>query len=85
MNLHVILARAVLISIYANFIVCAAEASTEACSFLLRDRKGMVPYGRGGGEDLGGVMGRGICNQDTLCKKRMFSIKAKVCCWLSEI
>lgn len=42
---------AILISVYANFIVCAAETSTEACSFLLRDRKGMVPYGRGGGEE----------------------------------
>ena len=51
----------------------------EACSFLMGDRKGVGPEGRGGGEDLGEGEGEGtVMGIILLEKKNLFSIKGKM-------
>jgi hypothetical protein len=47
---------------------------SDACSFLMRDRKGMDPEGRGGREELGGVEGEVyIIRIDCMRKKSIFN------------
>jgi hypothetical protein len=51
----------------------------EACSFLMGDRKGVGPEGRGGGEDLGEGEGEGtVMGIILLEKKNLSSIKGKM-------
>lgn len=51
---------------------------SDACSFLMRDRKGMDPEGRGGREELGGVEGEVyIIRIDCMRKKSIFNKREK--------
>lgn len=47
------------------------------CCFLLGDRRGVDPYGKEGGEEMGGLMGIRLCNQNMLYENNIHSIKEK--------
>lgn len=48
----------------------------EACSFLMWDRKGVDPDGKGGGEELGEVEGgETVIRTDFVRKESIFNIR----------